>query len=112
MSEVIQSVSRVPGAIIVELTGEIDLNQSPSFHEALVDLCGEEPERLIVHLSKVDYIDSSGVGSLVEIYRRLKRKGHKMILVAPSERVGSVLEITRLDQFFTIVPTEQEAMQL
>lgn len=112
MTDVIQSVSRVQGAIVVQLTGDIDLNQSPSFHQALVDLCAEEPDRLIVHLSRVDYIDSSGVGSLVEIYRRLKRQGRKMILVAPSKRVGSVLEITKLDKFFTIVPTEQEALQL
>ena len=112
MTEIIRNVSRAKGAIIVELAGEIDLNQSPSFHQAMVDLCMEQPERLVVHLSQVEYIDSSGVGSLVEIYRRLKREGRKMILVAPSERVGSVLEITRLDQFFTIVSTEQEALQL
>lgn len=110
MSDIIRSISRVPGGTVVELTGEIDLHQAADFHEALVDLCDERPERLIIHLSAVDYIDSSGVGSLVEICRRLKREGGKLILVAPSERVGSVLEITKLNQFFTIVPTEQEAL--
>jgi len=112
MNNVIQRVRRAAGDMIVHLTGEIDLNHSPSFHESLVDLSHENPKRLIVDLSQVAYIDSSGVGALVEVFRRLKRNGSTMVLVAPSERVSSVLEITKLDQFFTIAATEQEALEL
>lgn len=112
MTDVIRSVSRVEGGTVVHLEGEIDLNRSPTFHEALVELCREEPQRMVVNLSDVEYIDSSGIGSLVDIHRRLKREDRRLILVAPSERVASVLEITNLDQFFTIVSGEQEALRL
>ncbi len=109
MSQVIQNVIRGASDTIVHLCGEIDLHQAPEFHERLVELCHENPQRLILVLSQVQYIDSSGVGSLVEIFRRLRKQDRKLILVAPSERVRSVLEITRLDRFFTIVATEDEA---
>ncbi len=111
MTDAITNVSREDEGTVVRLEGEIDLNRSPAFHESLLDICEDHPKRLIVNLSKVDYIDSSGVGALVDAYRRLKRDGAQMILVAPSERVQGILEITRLDQFFQIAQTEKEAMK-
>ncbi|MEE9296404.1 MAG: STAS domain-containing protein [Phycisphaerae bacterium] len=112
MSDVIEAVTHEDGGIVVRLTGEIDLHQSPQFHQQLVALCDEQPQRLILDLSAVRYIDSSGVGSMVEIFRRLKKEGRLMILVSPSERVRGVLEITRLDEFFTIVGSADEALKL
>ncbi len=112
MSEVILDISREEAGITVQLGGEIDLHRTPKFHQQLAELCAEKPARLILDLSQVNYIDSSGVGSLVEIFRRLKKEDRKMILVNPSDRVCGVLEITRLDQFFTIVETTSEAKTL
>ena len=112
MSDVIRDITREDSGTIVRLQGDIDLHRSPSLHEALVDICGEKPARLILDMSEVNYIDSSGVGSLVEIYRRLKRSDGALILVAPGSRVMSVLEITRLDKFFAIVNTQEEAMRM
>jgi len=111
MTEMIQHVERSDGDIVVRVAGEIDLSRSPEFHQALVDFCSEKPRRLILNMSGVEYIDSSGVGTLVEVFRRLKKDHRTMVLVSPSERVSGVLEITKLDQFFTIVATEREAMQ-
>ena len=110
MSDSIEKVLRVGANTIVHLVGEIDLNRSPAFHEAMIELCDQRPERMVVNLSDVDYIDSSGIATLVDVHTRLKRDGAKMILVAPSARVSSVLEITRLDAFFAMAQTEQEAM--
>ncbi|NOT02368.1 MAG: STAS domain-containing protein [Phycisphaerales bacterium] len=110
MTDLIESVSRNENHTVVRLNGEIDLHRSPELHHALVDLCNEKPRRLIVNLSKVQYIDSSGIGSLVDVFRRLKRGGGALFLVSPSERVTSVLEITRLNEFFTIVADEQQAL--
>ena len=112
MSDVIRDTTREESGTIVHLHGEIDLHHSPGLHEALVEICSEKPARLILHMSEVSYIDSSGVGSLVEIYRRLKRQNGAFVLVAPGPRVMSVLEITRLDKFFAIVNTQEEAMQV
>ena len=108
MNEVIRKVERRDDAIVVHAFGEIDLQHSPGFHQALVGLCAEQPKRLIVHLSEVTFIDSSGVGSLVDIFRRMNGQGGELVLHSPSQRVRSVLEITRLNRFFTIVGSGEE----
>ncbi len=112
MSDVIRDVNRTPEGIIVHLAGEIDLHQIPDFHAALIDLCAEGTTRIILDLSKVEYMDSSGIGTLVEIFRRLKKENRKLILVSPAERVRSLLEITRLDQYFTVAKSSEEAKML
>ncbi len=112
MSDVIREVVKNEHGTVVDLAGEIDLHQSPALHQALAELCDESPKRLILKLAEVKYIDSSGIGSLVDIFRRLKRTDGNLVLVSPSERVSSVLEITRLDKFFPIATSEEEACQL
>ena len=110
-SSVVKEVRRQGRAVVVVAMGEIDLHRSPDLHKVLVDLCADKPNPLVIHLGEVAYMDSSGVGTLVEIFRRVKAYGGKMVLVAPSDRVRSVFEITRLDQFFTIQATEAEALK-
>ena len=110
MNSAIKEVRRQHQATVVVADGEIDLRHSPEFHKALVELCAEQPKTLVIDLSRVSYMDSSGVGTLVEIYRRTKGYGGELVLVAPSARVRSVFEITKLDQFFKIKPTEAEAL--
>lgn len=110
MNAVVKEVRREGRAAIVAAQGEIDLRRSPDFHKALVELCAERPKLLVIHLGEVTYMDSSGVGTMVEIFRRTKEYGGRMVLVAPTERVRSVFEITKLDRFFTIKDSEAEAL--
>jgi len=106
----IREIIRSDKGTIVRLSGEIDLNQSPELHEALVELCDESPPRIVVNLSDVQYMDSSGIGTLVEIFQRMRREGAKLIIVEPSERVRSVLEITKLDQFLPMADSEEAGL--
>ena len=110
MSEAVRNIDRQDAGTVVRLGGEIDMHVSPELHRSLAELCAEKPKRLVLDLSAVEYLDSSGIGSLVEIYRRIMKDDGRLILLSPSERVTGVLEITKLDQFFTIVGTEQEAL--
>ncbi len=97
--------------VLVAVRGEIDFNRSPELHEALLELIQHKPRRLVLDLSGVSYIDSSGVGTLVDAQRRLSRAGGKVVLAGLQDRVRGVLEITGLDQFFTIAGSVQEALE-
>ena len=110
MSTTVKEVRKEGDATIVVVQGEIDLRHSPELHQALVEVCSERPKVLLIHLGEVAYMDSSGVGTLVEVFRRSKAYGGRMVLVAPTERVRSVFEITKLDRFFTIKESEAEAL--
>jgi anti-sigma B factor antagonist len=97
------------GARVVTLHGEVDLRSSPRLRDDLIDIIDERPQRLIIDLTHVSYMDSSGVGTLVEIKRRLEQNGGKLALAGLQPRVRSVFEITRLDRFFTLAADVNEA---
>jgi anti-sigma B factor antagonist len=94
---------------VVQLTGDVDLRTSPDLRENLLQLIKQRPERLILDLAGVGYMDSSGVGTMVELKRRIERRGGELVLAGLQPRVRSLLEITRLDQFFTIASSVDEA---
>ncbi len=97
--------------MLVTVRGEIDFNRSPELHETLLEIIRNKPRRLVLDLSNVSYIDSSGVGTLVDAQRRLSRDGGKVVLAGLTPRVRGVLEITGLDQFFAIAANVQEALE-
>lgn len=111
MSDLETNVERVGDALVVSVRGEITLAQTPSFHQSLVTLCAQTPRILVVDLSAVPYMDSSGVGTLVDIYRKIRARGCNMALVGLTDTVRSLFEITKLDSFFTILPTRDEAIK-
>jgi anti-sigma B factor antagonist len=96
--------------IFVSLRGAVDLHHAPDVHRALVSACEERPRRLVINLTEVTYMDSSGIGTLVEVFRRVNAYKGKLSLCGLNERVHSVFEITKLDKFFKIYATESEAM--
>ena len=94
---------------VVQLKGDVDLRTSPDLRERLLQLVQQRPQRVILDLAGVGYMDSSGVGTMVEFKRYLERREGQLVLTGLQPRVRSLLEITRLDQFFTIAANVDEA---
>jgi anti-sigma B factor antagonist len=67
--------------------------------------CAAKKQGIFVDLSAVQYIDSSGVASLVEAFQTCKKQGTKFALVAVNPSALRVLELARLDKIFTIYET-------
>lgn len=96
------------GKAVLRLQGEVDLRTSPRLREALLDMAQMHDTVLLIDLSGVDYMDSSGVGTLVFIKREVEKQKRRLVLVGLQPRVRSVLEITHLDKFFTIADSVSE----
>ena len=109
--KLIVRTEREPKATILHLTGEIDLRTSPQLRGEFLVLIDQKPPRIILDLSEVAYIDSSGVGTIVELKRKTAKHKSNVILVGLQPRVRSLFEITRLDAFFDIVETLDEARE-
>ena len=86
---------------IAALRGEVDLSSSPRARSAMLD-CLNGGKSLLVDLSAVDYIDSSGIASLVEGFRLARDKQLAFGLLAVSEPVLRVLQLARLDKVFPL----------
>ncbi|MHC4561647.1 MAG: STAS domain-containing protein [Planctomycetota bacterium] len=96
---------------VVDVAGEIDLAHSNRFQSDLDNILADKPERLILNLADVSYMDSSGIASLVKMLSRIKVMGASLHLVGMNDRVRSLIEITRLDQVFEIHSTCDEALE-
>ncbi len=82
--------------------GDIDLSRSPVLRASMKDALEAKPRRLVIELSGVSYMDSSGVATLVEAMQLSRKAGVGLVLCCLTERVRSIFEIARLEQVFTI----------
>jgi len=97
---------------VVYVTGEIDLYSSPKLREAILDLFGKrQQDRVVLNLTDVPYIDSSGIASLVEGLQAAKAKNARFVLVGLNDGPRHVLELTKLLNVFEIAPSEEEALR-
>ena len=95
---------------VLPLEGEIDLHVSPRVSASLGAIIEQKPERVVVDLSKVSYIDSSGLAVLIEGMQNVEAYGGKFILAGIQENVKPIFEIARLDQVFIIFPHVDAAL--
>ncbi|MHC4414529.1 MAG: STAS domain-containing protein [Planctomycetota bacterium] len=102
----------IDDGVILRPVGEIDLSCAAMLRQRLSQVQNNRPDRLVIELSQVPYMDSSGVATLVEAMQIARRTGSKLILCALQEKVRSIFEIARLDMVFAIVDTADEAVVL
>lgn len=96
--------------IILIPEGDVDLHRSPALRERLKRVAQKKPRRLIVDLSRVPYMDSSGVATLVEAMQITRRQSTTLVLCGMQDRVRSIFEIAKLNQVFRIVPDREAAL--
>ena len=95
---------------VLPLEGEIDLHVSPAIAASLQSLSEEKTPHLVVDLSRVSYIDSSGLAVLIAGMQNVTGYGGKFSLVGLQEGVRPIFEIARLDQVFRIFPDVDAAL--
>ena len=97
----VAGISRNNGAVVVSLAGELDLYNAHEVRDALLEICAESPDRLVVDLSAVRFIDSTALGVLIEARTKLaNRRG--FLLAAPGLETRRALEISGLDRHFAV----------
>ena len=99
------------GHAVVELRGELDLSSAPALRERLLAIAAREPASLILDLSGLTFMDSTGISVLVAAERRAHELGGTFSLVNPQKIVARVLHITGLDRHFPTFGTVGDAAQ-
>ncbi len=97
---------------VVQVRGDIDLSSSPRLRETLLELIREQGEKKVVlNLEHVDYIDSSGIASLIEGLKLAKGHDARFMLAGLNEGPRYVLQLTRLLDVFEVHPSESDALK-
>ena len=108
--DIIKDVIEKDGAVILTLAGEIDMKCSSELRAKFMELFKNKPAVLVVDMTEVEFMDSSGLAILVEALKWCRQNDSKLKLVGMVQTVRSVFEISRLDSIFQIYDTIEEAL--
>ncbi len=97
------------GGYVVCLGGEVDLYTAPELKRELHRLVDEGATRFVIDMSETTFIDSTTLGVLLSVVKRVRPEGGTVVLVCPDPNVRRIFEITLLDRVFAIVDTRGEA---
>lgn len=106
------STRHLDKATILDISGDIDLAHSTEVRRVvLVEFREKRTPKVLLNLIEVNYIDSSGVASLVEGLKASRDVGSRMILFGLSPIAHEVLQLSRLLTIFEIYDTEEKALE-
>jgi anti-sigma B factor antagonist len=91
-------VSEVKAWTVVTVHGEIDVATSPTLRERLIDLVNDGATGLVLDLEAVDFLDSTGLGTIVSLLKRVRTHGGDLRLVCTEARIRRLFQITGLDK--------------
>ncbi|GAA0928119.1 anti-sigma F factor antagonist [Kribbella koreensis] len=94
--------------VVVELAGDLDMETTPALTAELKAVLGARP--VVVELSGVEFMDSSGIGVLLGAHREAAAEGGALLLVAASPRLQKIFKITHLHKVFALHETMESAV--
>ena len=96
----------ISGVAVAAVEGEINISTSPQLKKEMEKVTNA---KVVINLSRVGYVDSSGLATLVEILKKARSRGGSLHLTHLSDKVRSLFEITKLDKLFGIYPDDATA---
>ena len=104
-------IRQADNATLVDLAGKLTSFEGQAFREAIQRLLQQGYCNIILNLTALDYLDSSGVGELVRNYLAVVKKGGTMKVVGLAPKIDEILKITQLYQVFPEFPDEASALE-
>ncbi len=89
-------------AVVLKIDGELDSTTAPELRPTLDALAAEQPAKVIVDLSSLRLIDSSGVGAIVSLFKRIRASGGQFHVVGVQGQPLSIFRVLRMDVVFKI----------
>lgn len=100
------------GIVVLVPNTDIDMSRSPELRAVLRQEMGGDTHKIVIDLDEVEYMDSSGLATLVEAMRNAGGTSLKLVICNMNPKVSAIFEIARLDSFFSIVDSRDEAISL
>jgi anti-anti-sigma factor len=104
------AVRKLPGATVIDLRGEIDSTSETSLLRAYDQAARDDPPAIVLNLSGVDYINSSGMALLVRLLVEAKQAGRATIAYGVREHFAELFHVLRLTDYMAIYPDEASAL--
>jgi anti-sigma B factor antagonist len=95
---------------VLTVRGEIDVYTAPRLRQAIVDLVDAGSARIVVDMERVDFLDSTGLGVLVEGLKRARNRDGELSIVTSQDKILRIFDITGLNKTFSIHPSVEEGV--
>jgi anti-anti-sigma factor len=95
---------------LFRLTGLLDAFSEPTFRKVIGKCIEEGPNQVILDLSQIDFVDSSGLGALVQLAKQAQSAGGSSQIVT-NARVTQTVKLVRLEQFLSLRPSVEAALE-
>jgi anti-sigma B factor antagonist len=99
------------GVAVLTLRGEIDVYTAPRMRQAIVDLVDSGSLNIVVDMGKVDFLDSTGLGVLVEGLKRVRTRNGNLSIVVTQDKILKIFDITGLNKAFPIFGSLEDALK-
>jgi anti-sigma B factor antagonist len=98
------------GVVIVSVDGQLIVGNRQELKQLVIDALDGGARKFVVDFSRTGYIDSSGLGVLVSLSKKIREQGGDLRLAGLNEDLQTLFELTKLDTLFAITRTAQEAL--
>ena len=98
------------GVTVVQVEGQLIVGNRQELKELVQSALDSGERRILIDFSRTGYIDSSGLGALVSISKRIREAGGELRLAGLNDDLRSLFELTKLDTLFTITETPEQAL--
>ena len=98
------------GVAVLQVEGQLIVGNRQELKDLVQGALDRGERRLLIDFSRTGYIDSSGLGALVSISKRIREAGGELRLSGLNEDLRSLFELTKLDTLFSIADTPQQAL--
>jgi anti-sigma B factor antagonist len=105
------SVRQADGISLVDVTGRLTSFEAKAFREMIQELLHQGHTNIVLNLTNLEYLDSSGIGELVRNYMSVIKQGGAVKVVGLAPKVEEILKVTQLYQVFPEFPDEASALE-
>jgi anti-sigma B factor antagonist len=98
------------GRRLIAVAGELDLFTAPELRSRLNEMIDRGARELIVDLSETEFVDSTGLGVLIAVYKRMQSAGGELVIVDERDNILSAFRVAGVDQLLTIVGSYDDAV--
>jgi anti-sigma B factor antagonist len=98
------------GVTVVQVDGQLIVGNRHELKDLIQAALDGGERKLLVDFSRTGYIDSSGLGALVSVSKRIREAGGELRLAGLNDDLRSLFELTKLDTLFTISETQEQAL--
>lgn len=105
------SVTREDDICVVDVEGQLIVGNRQELKQRVLDQLDQGDRTFVIDFARTGYIDSSGLGVLVSLSKKIREQGGDLRLAGLNEDLRTLFELTKLDTLFTITDTRAEALR-